>query len=277
MAENNWIKLDRSIRDHWLWSGEKFSRGQAFVDLLLTAAYADHKVMSQGRMIELKRGSLLTSIRCLADRWLWSKAKVSDFLDCLVEDNIICKQSDTKRTIITIVNYGKYQGSNGSGADTERTQNGHRADTKRTQNGQTKESKEEKESKEGKRKNIKCDDANAVFEILWKLYPCKKGKGQISDRAKMKIMEVGIDEMSRAIERYKSELDKDSDWRKPQNGSTFFNSGYVDYLDDNYVPQERPRKPSSRNAANNFDQREYDYDELENILSSTPGTRKGGD
>ena len=93
----------------------------------------------------------------------------------------------------------------------------------------------------------------------------------------MKIMEVGIDEMSRAIERYKSELDKDSDWRKPQNGSTFFNSGYVDYLDDNYVPQERPRKLSSRNAVNNFEQREYDYDELENILSSTPGTRKGGD
>ena len=37
--------------------------------------------------------------------------------------------------------------------------------------------------------------------------------------------------------RYKSELAKDADWRKPQNGSTFFNSGYVDYLDGNYEPQ----------------------------------------
>ena len=42
--------------------------------------------------------------------------------------------------------------------------------------------------------------------------------------------------MERAINRYLTELKKDADWRKPQNGSTFFTSGYVDYLDSNYVP-----------------------------------------
>jgi hypothetical protein len=34
-----------------------------------------------------------------------------------------------------------------------------------------------------------------------------------------------------------TELKKDASWRKPQNGSTFFNSGYVDYLDANFEPQ----------------------------------------
>ena len=43
--------------------------------------------------------------------------------------------------------------------------------------------------------------------------------------------------MARAIDRYKADLEKDSGWRKPQNGSTFFNSGYVDYLDANYQEQ----------------------------------------
>ena len=46
-------------------------------------------------------------------------------------------------------------------------------------------------------------------------------------------MKIGFDEMSRAIDRYNKELKKE-EWRKPQNESTFFNSGYIDYLDDNY-------------------------------------------
>lgn len=76
-------------------------------------------------------------------------------------------------------------------------------------------------------------DALALFDRLWKMYPVKKGKGQVSDAKKMKLLEIGFDEMSRAITRYLEGLEKDS-WRKPQNGSTFFNSGYVDYLDCNY-------------------------------------------
>lgn len=139
--ENNWIKLNRSITDHWLWtSGETFSRGQAFIDLLLMAAYADHPVMSQGKKINLKRGSMVTSIRYLADRWRWSKDKTLHFLNDLEADGTIEKVSDTKRTVLTIVNYEKYQGY----ANTDRTQNGRKTDADRTQNGQTKERKKGK-------------------------------------------------------------------------------------------------------------------------------------
>lgn len=143
MAENgnNWIKLNRSIMDHWLWTfGEIFSRGQAFIDLLLMAAYADHPVMSQGKKIDLKRGSMVTSIRYLSDRWRWSKDKTMHFLNDLAADGTIKKVSDTKRTVLTIVNYDKYQGF----VTSERTQNGHKTDAERTQNGQTKERKESK-------------------------------------------------------------------------------------------------------------------------------------
>ena len=45
--------------------------------------------------------------------------------------------------------------------------------------------------------------------------------------------------MSRAIQRYIAELEKDRDWRKPQNGGTFFTSGYIDYLDANYEPSAK--------------------------------------
>ncbi len=93
------------------------------------------------------------------------------------------------------------------------------------------ELKKEKE----KRKNTMCKaDALALFERLWKLYPVKKGKGQVSLTAKQRLLKVGYEEMARAISRYKADLEKDRGWRKPQNGSTFFNSGYIDYLDKNY-------------------------------------------
>lgn len=105
-------------------------------------------------------------------------------------------------------------------------------------------------------KNIMCkEEALALFEELWKLYPVKKGKGQVSLTAKLRLLKVGRDEMIRAIGRYKTELEKDSDWRRPQNGSTFFNSGYVDYLDANYVPSDQ-KKARSKNQFHNFPQRE---------------------
>ena len=73
------------------------------------------------------------------------------------------------------------------------------------------------------------------FGSIWQLYPNKKGKGQVSEAKRKALYQIGYEEMSRAIERYKKDLKKDASWRKPQNGSTFFNSGYVDYLDKNYT------------------------------------------
>lgn len=131
----------------------------------------------------------------------------------------------------------------------------------RTDNQQSKV----KESKE--KKNTMCAaDADALFESLWKLYPCKKGKGQVPDAAKRRLLKIGFDEMGRAIERYKAELEKDKDWRKPQNGSTFFNSGYADYLDADYVPGEAP-EPRKKSGFNSFKQNDYDFETLEKELA----------
>lgn len=79
------------------------------------------------------------------------------------------------------------------------------------------------------------------FEEVWKLYPNKKGKGKISNSKKKEIHKLG-DEFKRCIERYKEyvENQRKNGFKdlKYQNGSTFFNSGYIDYLDDNYQEVE---------------------------------------
>ena len=92
-------------------------------------------------------------------------------------------------------------------------------------------------------------EIDRFFEGLWSLYPVKKGKGQVSDSKRKALYEIGEAEMHRAVHRYLTELKKDASWRKPQNGSTFFNSGYVDYLDANFEPQAVQPVQQNKTAA----------------------------
>lgn len=132
-------------------------------------------------------------------------------------------------------------------------------------------SKVSKDNKENKNTMCKAD-ALALFDNqLWKMYPVKKGKGQVSEAQKLRLAKIGPDEISRAISRYLTELIKEP-WRKPQNGSTFFNSGYVDYLDANYVPSEqaedRKTGKGTCNQFNDFTQNDYNFEQLERELQS---------
>ena len=99
-----------------------------------------------------------------------------------------------------------------------------------------------------KQPKVNMAEVDALFEHLWKMYPEKKGKGQVSEAKRKALFSIGQEEMERAIGRYLQELKKDAAWRKPQNGSTFFNSGYVDYLDANFVPTAgipaQPKQPT---------------------------------
>ena len=106
-------------------------------------------------------------------------------------------------------------------------------------------------------------EANELFERLWDRYPNKRGKGNVSDSKKRALLEIGEERMMRAIQRYVDEHNARErsgaftpNWK---NGSTFFNSGYIDYLDENYRPapvalQTRP------NGFSNFTQSGTDWD-----------------
>ena len=82
-------------------------------------------------------------------------------------------------------------------------------------------------------------ETEKVFESLWATYPKKRGKASISDKKKKEIFNIGEEQMQRCIDRYIKEC-KDFEYMK--NGSTFFNSGYVDYLDENYTPLPKDKK-----------------------------------
>lgn len=128
-----WISIYRSIQDHWLWQEKPFSKGQAWLDLLLSANHQDKKIVFDSNLLEVKRGQFITSIRKLCDKWGWSNSKVKKFLDLLQDDEMITYKSDSKKTTINIVKYDDYQTLSDSKSDTETSQKRHRNDTETSQ------------------------------------------------------------------------------------------------------------------------------------------------
>lgn len=108
--KKGWIKLHRQLQDCWIWSEkEPFDRRSAWIDLLLLANHADKKILFDGKLITVTKGQYLTSVRKLSERWMWSRPRVNRFLDVLVGDNMIVKESNNHRTLINIVNYRVFQ------------------------------------------------------------------------------------------------------------------------------------------------------------------------
>ncbi|MBP3930684.1 MAG: hypothetical protein J6D47_14125 [Peptostreptococcaceae bacterium] len=150
-----WIKLHRDIQEHWLWEDEPFSRGQAFIDLLMEVNHEDKKKLFNGELIEIKRGSKITSLRQLSERWKWSTKKVKKFLEQLEKDEMITFKSDTKKTLITIENYSVYQ-DRGNSEETDKKYLGNIEENQKKNKGNSEEN-QRKTNKNDKEyiKNVK--------------------------------------------------------------------------------------------------------------------------
>lgn len=108
-----WIKLYRQIQDCEIWfcdQEEPFDRRSAWIDLLLLANHRDKNTIFDGKAIVIQRGKYLCSVRKLAERWGWGKDKTLNYLRLLENLGMIKKESDSRKTLLTIVNYDIYQG-----------------------------------------------------------------------------------------------------------------------------------------------------------------------
>jgi hypothetical protein len=43
-----YVSIHREIFDHWVWKEKPFSRGQAWIDLIMMANHCDAKIMFDG-------------------------------------------------------------------------------------------------------------------------------------------------------------------------------------------------------------------------------------
>lgn len=109
---NGWVSIYRSLANSPLWLAETFTRGQAWVDMLLLTNHADGYLRVRGNRVDIKRGQLGWSKTELAKRWNWSPGKVRRFFNELEKDRQIVQQKNHLTTIITVVNYSLYQNVN---------------------------------------------------------------------------------------------------------------------------------------------------------------------
>lgn len=77
------------------------------------------------------------------------------------------------------------------------------------------------------------------FDSIWLLYPKKEGKGQVKQAQIKKLYDIGYERMKMAIEKY-VKAKQGTDRQYLQNGSTFFNSGYIDYLEEDKPKEIKP-------------------------------------
>lgn len=104
-----YVLINRQIEDNWIWTEKPFSRGQAWIDLILMANYKDTTVCIKGHVFEIKRGQLLRSLDFLSERWGWSRKKIRTFL-CQLEGHAMGHAKGTPQgTLITIENYTFWQ------------------------------------------------------------------------------------------------------------------------------------------------------------------------
>lgn len=122
MAKQGYIKLHRQLQECWIWNDDEFSKGQAWIDLLLSCNHEDKKISFDGKPYVVQRGEWLTSILGLSARWKWGRKKVSNFLDVLESDGMIVQNRNNKRTLIKVVNYEVYQGFDSQTGTTEEQQ-----------------------------------------------------------------------------------------------------------------------------------------------------------
>ena len=244
--------MNININTDWEWY-ENTNVFRLFYHCLLHTNLEDKRYCGK----EIKAGQFVSSIARISAETGLTESQVRTALKKLKDTGYISTKSTNKYTIYTVNEYQTYIDCGQVAETTTAVENG----TKMEQTVERKmEQTEEKVKETCEKSNKKA--INECFEKLWKQYPNKRGKGQVSDAKKKVLYQIGEEHIQRALKRYLDGLEKDVSWRKPQNGSTFFNSGYVDYLDENY---EKPQEPKpQRNPASVLEcERDYDFDDLE--------------
>ena len=231
ISDGNYITIQR-----WMRTDLKLSGNELIV-------YAIIYGFSQN-----KQGEFTGSAQYLADWVGCTRRTVMTILSRLVEEKLITKTEIVLNNNVTRVSY---QAEKGCEKISQGVKNFHRGCEKISHNininNNTNNNHRDNNvhSCSESLEEIPEETPEEFFERAWQYYPIKRGKGQVSKKSKERLMSHGWDNVKRAIDRYLEDLKKD-EWRQAQNGGTFFNSGYIDYLDENYTPPMNPKLDYSK-------------------------------
>ncbi len=137
--------------------------------LLLLAQHEKTHFIWANTKWTLEEGQLMTGRKKLSELSGISESQIERILKYLENEQQITQIKTTKFRIITIVNWEKYQGSDGDDTTSEQQK-----DSNGTTEGQQKDTyKNDKNDKNDKKSKYSQD-----FEKFWESYPKRKSKGQ---------------------------------------------------------------------------------------------------
>jgi hypothetical protein len=149
---HGWIMLHRKILDNWV--SQEPEMLAVWIRILLEANHADTKRMFNGCHIEIKRGQLIFGLNAFSLKSGVSENKVRRYINLLEKDGMINRLKTNKYSLISIVNFDSYQGS-----DSQTTGETHSNDSQTT-------SKPQHRNNDNNGNNDKNKDSVPLQQIL---------------------------------------------------------------------------------------------------------------
>lgn len=178
------VKIARALFADEAFKDQPFTEREAFMWMVMEAAFRDRTKRIGAVTVDLKRGQLAASVRFLADAWKWEKSTVDRFLKRLKNRDMIGTDCGTGVNVITIRKYNEYQGGEPDSGTAEKE----KRDSDGTAAGQTRSKLEVKE--EEKSTSYSCATPAAPqpvrFDEFWDAYPHRGGvkRGKKPSQAK---------------------------------------------------------------------------------------------
>lgn len=222
MLRTGWFKFHRQIFDNPICTkdAEHFF---VWCYLLTEAQHEDGKcALFQNKEIVLERGQLIKTVTEIANDLHIKEMKVYRILKLLENEKQIVKRTSNKNTLITVLNWEKYQSCEKQ--NEEPMKNECKTDVK--------PSYYNKEIK--KDKNVKNKIYTCAFEDFWKAYPRKKDKGNAFKKFNARLNSgFSEEELIEAAKNYADECQRNlTETKYIKHPATFLSDStpFIDYL-----------------------------------------------
>jgi len=247
--KNGWVKLHRKMLDNPIIMKDA-EHLAVWMYLLLNATHAEYPALFKGKKITLQPGQLITGRKSIASTLSVNESKVRRILDAFESDQQIDRQRSNQNTLISLKNWEKYQlfdQQNDQPSTNERPT----SDQPPTTNKKNKNVKNEKNV-------INYSDIPELNTAILEFIKFRKSvKKPMTDRA----VSLMIGKLNKLTSNTNEQIDI-------INQSIL--AGWTDVYPlkkqsgrKEVVPEWMKKKPSF----NDYQQRDYDFDELEKALA----------
>lgn len=204
--ESGWIKLYRTSFDNPYYFKEKFTKWQAWVDILLITNHEKREFDIRGNTVVVDRGQFAYGEQTLAKRWNWSRMKVRRFLSDLETRQQIVQQKNRVLSLYTVINYERHQSNDTTDKTTDDTTESPQT---RQQKNINKNDKNYKNDKENTNTNVLAGFGNPeVNEVCaYFLEKMKLTREDVSKEKSRRYWNTLLKEDARGIEGVKKLID----------------------------------------------------------------------